>query len=101
MPLSSHEEAILAEISRQVAAEDPGLVAALTWGDPVRRLWRTTVLGAVLAVAGLAAVIVGAEQAPAALTGTAALTVGLMIIGRTVRRLLVYRQPPPFGRSRV
>ncbi len=79
MPLSEHEENVLKEIERQLAAEDPRF-AARTRGRRVRRLdatlrRRLTVLSAVLGVIGL--VSIGFIEGPVQYVGA---SIGLVLI---------------------
>ena len=60
MPLSEHEEKLLAQMEEQLYAEDPRLASRLRKHDGPTLRGRRLLLGGLLAVAGLALVIVGA-----------------------------------------
>lgn len=81
MPLSDHEQRVLEQLERQLNDDDPRLATRLadTGGSaiPVRRV----VLGAVLAVAGLAVVLTGVstQLVLVGVLGTALLGAGILV----------------------
>lgn len=59
MPLSEHEQRVLAQMEKALYAEDPRLVSTLQSASPVTVDRRRLVSGVLLALAGLAIVVFG------------------------------------------
>lgn len=81
MPLSDHEQRVLEQLERQLNADDPRLATRLADSGRPAVSVRRVVLGAVLAVVGLAVVLAGVstQLVLVGVLGTALLGAGILV----------------------
>ena len=84
MPLSDHEQRVLEQLERQLNADDPRLATRLADSGRPAVSVRRVVLGAVLAVVGLAVVLAGVSTQLVLVGGLGAARLGGGIRGATI-----------------
>ena len=88
MPLSEHEQRLLEQMERALYAEDPKFASSLRSAGPRPGSRRQAALGVVVALAGLAALVLGAASSliPVGVLGFVMMLFGTYTVVRSMRQ---------------